>query len=114
LNERKEIFPCPDDAVPLAPISAKGWTNAPATAPKTRFLDELEDHMAEDAARRGLKTIVKGAVRRVFQLDDDAACSPGEPGLKRFAAYAAQLAPLAKSNAQRALRQRAFDFQLPP
>ena len=44
------------------------------SAPKTRFLDELEDHMAEDAAEETLKTVVSWArFGELFSYDDDAA-----------------------------------------
>ena len=44
------------------------------SAPKTRFLDELEDHMAEDAAEESLKTVVSWArFGELFSYDDDAA-----------------------------------------
>ena len=44
------------------------------SAPKTRFLDELEDHMAEDTAEETLKTIVSWArFSELFSYDDDAA-----------------------------------------
>jgi NitT/TauT family transport system ATP-binding protein len=41
------------------------------TAPKRRFLDELEDHMAEDAAEETLRTIISwGRYAEVFAYDD--------------------------------------------
>jgi NitT/TauT family transport system ATP-binding protein len=41
------------------------------TAPKSRFLDELEDHMAEEAAEETLRTIVSwGRYAEVFAYDD--------------------------------------------
>jgi len=41
------------------------------TAPKTRFLDELEDHMAEDAAEETLRTIISwGRYAEAFAYDD--------------------------------------------
>jgi NitT/TauT family transport system ATP-binding protein len=41
------------------------------TAPKTRFFDELEDHMAEDAAEETLRTIISwGRYAEVFAYDD--------------------------------------------
>ena len=57
------------------PISAGCWTNAPATPrPRRRFLDELEDHMTEDAAEETLKTVVSWArFGELFSYDDDAA-----------------------------------------
>jgi NitT/TauT family transport system ATP-binding protein len=44
------------------------------SAPRTRFLDELEDHMTEDAAEEALKTVVSWArFGELFSYDDDAA-----------------------------------------
>jgi NitT/TauT family transport system ATP-binding protein len=41
------------------------------TAPKSRFLDELEDHMAEEAAEETLRTIISwGRYAEVFAYDD--------------------------------------------
>src|SRR5476651_983686 len=41
------------------------------TAPKTRFFDELEDHMAEDAAEETLRTIISwGRYAEAFAYDD--------------------------------------------
>jgi NitT/TauT family transport system ATP-binding protein len=41
------------------------------TAPKRRFVDELEDHMAEDAAEETLRTIISwGRYAEVFAYDD--------------------------------------------
>jgi NitT/TauT family transport system ATP-binding protein len=41
------------------------------TAPKSRFFDELEDYMAEDAAEQTLRTIVSwGRYGEVFAYDD--------------------------------------------
>jgi NitT/TauT family transport system ATP-binding protein len=41
------------------------------TAPKSRFLDELEDHMAEDAAEETLRTIISwGRYAEAFAYDD--------------------------------------------
>jgi NitT/TauT family transport system ATP-binding protein len=43
------------------------------TAPKTRFFDELEDYMAEDAAEQTLRTIISwGRYAEVFAYDDHA------------------------------------------
>src|SRR6516164_8057035 len=60
LNERKEIFSRSImNNVPLvAHIRKILDERASHSAPKTRFLDELEDHMAEDAAEETLKTVV--------------------------------------------------------
>ena len=71
LNERKEIFSrALMDHVPLAAHIRKVLDErASHSAPKTRFLDELEDHMAEDAAEETLKTVVSlGALRRAVHL----------------------------------------------
>ena len=41
------------------------------TAPKRRFVDELEDHMAEDAAEETLRTIISwGRYAEAFAYDD--------------------------------------------
>src|SRR6478672_1373209 len=76
LNERKEIFArALMDRVPLAAhIRRILDERASHSAPKTRFLDELEDHMTEDAAEEALKTIVSWArFGELFSYDDDAA-----------------------------------------
>ena len=76
MNERKEIFSrALMDRVPLAAHIRKVLDErASHSAPKTRFLDELEDHMTEDAAEEALKTIVSWArFGELFSYDDDAA-----------------------------------------
>ena len=76
LNERKEIFSrALMSQVPLAAHIRKVLDErASHSAPKTRFLDELEDHMAEDAAEETLKTVVSWArFGELFSYDDDAA-----------------------------------------
>ena len=76
LNERKEIFSrALVGQVPLAAhIRRVLDERASHSAPKTRFLDELEDHMAEDAAEETLKTIVSWArFGELFSYDDDGA-----------------------------------------
>jgi NitT/TauT family transport system ATP-binding protein len=76
LNERKEIFSrALMGNVPLACHIRKVLDErASHSAPKTRFLDELEDHMAEDAAEETLKTVVSWArFGELFSYDDDAA-----------------------------------------
>jgi NitT/TauT family transport system ATP-binding protein len=76
LNERKEIFSrALMNYVPLAVHIRKILDErASHSAPKTRFLDELEDHMAEDAAEETLKTVVSWArFSELFSYDDDAA-----------------------------------------
>jgi len=76
MNERKEIFSrALISHVPLAAHIRKVLDErASHCAPKTRFLDELEDHMAEDAAEETLKTVVSWArFGELFSYDDDAA-----------------------------------------
>ncbi|HET7086941.1 MAG TPA: nitrate/sulfonate/bicarbonate ABC transporter ATP-binding protein [Rhizomicrobium sp.] len=76
LNERKEIFSrALMSNVPLAAHIRKVLDERTShSAPKTRFLDELEDHMAEDAAEETLKTVVSWArFGELFSYDDDAA-----------------------------------------
>jgi NitT/TauT family transport system ATP-binding protein len=76
LNERKEIFSrALIGNVPLAAHIRKVLDErASHSAPKTRFLDELEDHMAEDSAEETLKTVVSWArFSELFSYDDDAA-----------------------------------------
>ena len=76
LNERKEIFSrALIGQVPLAAHIRKVLDErASHSAPKTRLLDELEDHMAEDAAEETLKTVVSWArFGELFSYDDDAA-----------------------------------------
>jgi NitT/TauT family transport system ATP-binding protein len=76
LNERKEIFSrALISHVPLAAHIRKVLDERSShSAPKTRFLDELEDHMAEDAAEETLKTVVSWArFSELFSYDDDAA-----------------------------------------
>jgi len=76
MNERKEIFSrALMSNVPLAAHIRKVLDErASHSAPKTRFLDELEDHMAEDAAEETLKTVVSWArFGELFSYDDDAA-----------------------------------------
>ena len=75
LNERKEIFSrALMSHVPLAAHIRKVLDERKShSAPKTRFLDELEDHMAEDAAEETLKTVVSWArFGELFSYDDDA------------------------------------------
>jgi NitT/TauT family transport system ATP-binding protein len=75
LNERKEIFSrALQSHVPLAAHIRKVLDErASHSAPYRRFLDELEDHMAEDTAEETLKTIVSWArFSELFSYDDDA------------------------------------------
>jgi len=76
MNERKEIFSrALMSYVPLAAHIRKVLDERTShIAPKTRFLDELEDHMAEDTAEETLKTVVSWArFAELFSYDDDAA-----------------------------------------
>ena len=76
MNERKEIFSrAVMNHVPLAAHIRKVLDERTShSAPKTRFLDELEDHMAEDTAEETLKTVVSWArFAELFSYDDDAA-----------------------------------------
>jgi NitT/TauT family transport system ATP-binding protein len=76
LNERKEIFSrALMSNVPLAAhIRRVLDERASHSAPRTRFLDELEDHMAEDAAEESLRTVISWArFGELFSYDDDAA-----------------------------------------
>jgi len=75
LNERKEIFSRALIAhVPLAAHIRKVLDErASHSAPYRRFLDELEDHIAEDTAEETLKTVVSWArFSELFSYDDDA------------------------------------------
>ena len=75
LNERKEIFSrALVTHVPLAAHIRKVLDErASHSAPYRRFLDELEDHIAEDTAEETLKTIVSWArFSELFSYDDDA------------------------------------------
>jgi NitT/TauT family transport system ATP-binding protein len=75
LNERKEIFyRALMNNVPLAAhIRRVLDERASHTAPRRRFVDELEDHMTEDAAEETLKTIVSwGRFSELFAYDDEA------------------------------------------
>ena len=76
MNDRKEIFSrAVMNHVPLAAHIRKVLDERTShSAPKTRFLDELEDHMAEDTAEETLKTVVSWArFAELFSYDDDAA-----------------------------------------
>jgi NitT/TauT family transport system ATP-binding protein len=76
MNERKEIFSrALVSHVPLAAHIRKVLDERTShSAPKTRFLDELEDHMAEDAAEETLRAVVSWArFGELFSYDDDAA-----------------------------------------
>ena len=74
MNERKEIFSrALMSQVPLAAhIRRVLDERASHTAPKRRFIDELEDHMTEDAAEETLRTVVSWArFGELFSYDDE-------------------------------------------
>jgi NitT/TauT family transport system ATP-binding protein len=74
LNERKEIFSrALMSQVPLAAhIRRVLDERASHTAPRRRFIDELEDHMTEDAAEETLRTMVSWArFAELFSYDDE-------------------------------------------
>ena len=74
LNTRKEIFArALASYVPLAArIRRVLDERANHTAPKSRSLDELEDHMAHDAAEETLRTVVSwGRFGELFAYDDE-------------------------------------------
>jgi NitT/TauT family transport system ATP-binding protein len=75
LNERKEIFSrALMSHLPLAAHIRKVLDErASHSAPRTRFLDELEDHMTEETADETLKCVVSWArFAELFSYDDDA------------------------------------------
>src|SRR6202000_869810 len=75
LNERKEIFSrALMSHVPIAAHIRRVLDERTShSAPYRRFLDELEDHMAEDAAEETLKAVVSWArFAELFSYDDDA------------------------------------------
>ncbi|MEI9995495.1 MAG: nitrate/sulfonate/bicarbonate ABC transporter ATP-binding protein [Rhizomicrobium sp.] len=74
LGERKEIFHRALLAhVPLAGLIRRVLDErASHTAPRRRFLDELEDYMTEDAAEETLRTIVSWSrFAELFSYDDE-------------------------------------------
>jgi NitT/TauT family transport system ATP-binding protein len=74
MNERKEIFRrALVSQVPLAAhIRRVLDERASHVAPKRRFIDELEDHMTEDAAEETLRTVVSWArFGELFSYDDE-------------------------------------------
>jgi NitT/TauT family transport system ATP-binding protein len=74
LNERKEIFSrALMSQVPLAAHIRRVLDERTShTAPKRRFIDELEDHMTEDAAEETLRTMVSWArFAELFSYDDE-------------------------------------------
>ncbi len=76
LNERKEIFSrALMSHVPLAAHIRKVLDErASHSAPRARFLDEVEDHMDEEMAEETLRCIISWArFAELFSYDDDAA-----------------------------------------
>jgi NitT/TauT family transport system ATP-binding protein len=74
LNERKEIFSrALMSQVPLAAHIRRILDERTShTAPRRRFVDELEDHMTEDAADETLRTVVSWArFGELFSYDDE-------------------------------------------
>ncbi|HEX4302905.1 MAG TPA: nitrate/sulfonate/bicarbonate ABC transporter ATP-binding protein [Rhizomicrobium sp.] len=74
LNERKEIFSrALIGHVPLAAHIRRVLDERTShTAPRRRFVDELEDHMTEDAADETLRTVVSWArFGELFSYDDE-------------------------------------------
>ncbi len=74
MNERKEIFSrALISQVPLAAHIRRVLDERTShTAPKRRFIDELEDHMTEDAAEETLRTVVSWArFGELFSYDDE-------------------------------------------
>ena len=74
MNERKEIFSrALMSQVPLAAhIRRVLDERASHVAPKRRFIDELEDHMTDDAAEETLRTVVSWArFGELFSYDDE-------------------------------------------
>jgi NitT/TauT family transport system ATP-binding protein len=73
-DERKKLFASHlITYVPLAShVKRVLDERASHTAPKSRFFDELEDYMAEDAAEQTLRTIISwGRYAEVFAYDDN-------------------------------------------
>ncbi|MBL6854599.1 MAG: nitrate/sulfonate/bicarbonate ABC transporter ATP-binding protein [Alphaproteobacteria bacterium] len=74
LNERKEIFSraLMSHVALAAHIRRVLDERANHTAPKRRFIDELEDHMTEDAAEETLRAVVSWArFGELFSYDDE-------------------------------------------
>jgi NitT/TauT family transport system ATP-binding protein len=72
-DERKRLFS--NHLLSFVPLAAHVRRvldeRASHTAPKTRFFDELEDHMAEEAAEETLRTIISwGRYAEAFAYDD--------------------------------------------
>jgi NitT/TauT family transport system ATP-binding protein len=73
-DERKKLFA--RHLITYVPMAAHVRRvldeRASHTAPKSRFFDELEDYMAEDAAEQTLRTIISwGRYAEVFAYDDN-------------------------------------------
>jgi NitT/TauT family transport system ATP-binding protein len=73
-DERKKLFA--RHLITYVPLAAHVRRvldeRASHTAPKSRFFDELEDYMAEDAAEQSLRTIISwGRYAEVFAYDDN-------------------------------------------
>jgi NitT/TauT family transport system ATP-binding protein len=74
LNERKEIFHrALMSHVPLAALIRRVLDERTThTAPRRRFIDELEDHMSEDAAEETVRSIISWArFAELFSYDDE-------------------------------------------
>ncbi len=74
MNERKEIFSrALMSQVPLAAHIRRVLDERTShVAPRRRFVDELEDHMTEDAAEETLRTVVSWArFGELFSYDDE-------------------------------------------
>ncbi len=74
LNERKEIFSrALMSLVPIAALIRRVLDErANHTAPRRRFIDELEDHMTEDAAEETLRAVISWArFGELFSYDDE-------------------------------------------
>jgi NitT/TauT family transport system ATP-binding protein len=72
VDERKKLFAKLLDYVPLAAhIRRILDERAGHTAPKSRFLDELEDHMTPKAAEQTLRAVIGwGRYAEIFAYDD--------------------------------------------
>jgi NitT/TauT family transport system ATP-binding protein len=73
-DERKKLFA--QHLITYVPLAAHVRRvldeRASHTAPKSRFFDELEDYMAEDAAEQTLRTLISwGRYAEVFAYDDN-------------------------------------------
>jgi NitT/TauT family transport system ATP-binding protein len=73
-DERKKLFA--QHLITYVPLAAHVRRvldeRASHTAPKSRFFDELEDYMAEDAAEQTLRALISwGRYAEVFAYDDN-------------------------------------------